>query len=84
MRDNFDAHGRADEDRIVGVAAQALDELQDYIDEAARDPWPGERTPPRACAQVRGRALHLWYGGPDISSNAVLACEPVPLGRLER
>jgi hypothetical protein len=84
LRDNFDAHSQADEDRIAGVAAQALDELQDYIDEATHDPWPGGRTPPRAYAQVRGRTLHLWYGGPDISSNAVLARVPIPLGPLER
>jgi hypothetical protein len=84
VRDNFDACGQSDEDRIAGVAALALDQLQDYIDEATHDPWPGERTPPQARAQVRSRTLHLWYGGRDISSSVVLACEPVPLAHLTR
>jgi hypothetical protein len=84
VRDNFNAHGQTDEDRIAGVAAQALDELQDYIDEATHDPWPGESAPPGAHAQVRDQILHLWYGGPDIDSGAVLACEPIPLADLQR
>jgi hypothetical protein len=83
VRDNFNAHGQTDEDRIAGVAAQVLDELQDYIDEATHDPWPGESAPPGAHAQVRDQILHLWYGGPDIDSGAVLACEPIPLADLQ-
>jgi hypothetical protein len=62
VRGNFDVHGQTDEDRIAGVAAQALDQLQDYIDEATHDPWPGERAQPRAYAHVRDRTLHLWFG----------------------
>ncbi len=84
VRGNFDVHGQTDEDRIAGVAAQALDELQDYVSEHTHDPWPGERAQPRAYAQVRDRTLHLWYGGPDIDSDAVLACEPIPLAHLGR
>jgi len=34
--------------------------------------------------QVRGDMLHLRYGGPDISDDAVLACEPIPLASLRR
>jgi hypothetical protein len=48
VRVNFEAHGQSAGERVAGVAAQALDELQDYIDEAAHEPWPGERTPPQA------------------------------------
>lgn len=81
---NFFARGQTDDDRVAEVAAQALDDLQDYIDEGTHDPWPGQRTPPRAYAQVRGPTLHLWYGGPDISSGAVLACEPIPLAHLRK
>lgn len=55
VRDNFNAHGQTDEDRIAGVAAQALDELQDYIDEATHDPWPGESAPPGAHARSATR-----------------------------
>jgi hypothetical protein len=81
---NFDAHGETAEDQLAGVAAQALDELQDFIDEATHDPWPGEGTPPRAYAQIRGLTLNMWYGGPDIDSDVVLACEPIPLADLQR
>jgi len=48
--DNPEAHGDTLEDRVAGMAAQALDELQDYIDEATHDPWPGTTTPPRPFA----------------------------------
>jgi hypothetical protein len=54
VRDNLRAHGDTAEDQVAGVAAQALDELQDYVDEASHDPWSGTRTPPRAYSEVRG------------------------------
>ncbi len=79
MRDNLESNGSA-----TGVAAQALDELQDYIDEASHDPWPGTRTPPRPFAEMRGAELHLWYGGPDVNSPAILACQPIPLAQIQR
>lgn len=84
VRVNFDAHGVTAEDHVAGAAAQALDELQDFIDEATHDPWPGTRTPPQAYAQIHGSMLHLWYGGPDPDRDVVLACEPIPLTRLQR
>jgi hypothetical protein len=46
VRINFTGHGETDEDRSVGVAAQALSELQDYIDEATHDPWHEEPAAP--------------------------------------
>jgi hypothetical protein len=79
MRDNFDAHGD-----LAAVAAQVLDELQDIINEATHDPWPGERTPPRACASIRGEALHLWYGEPQQDDHIVVACDPIPLTSIQR
>jgi hypothetical protein len=84
VRDNFDAHGDTAEERLGGAATQALDDLQDYVDEASGEPWPGTRTPPRPFAQVRGHVLHLWYGGPEVTDPVVLACEPVPLAEIER
>ena len=63
VRGNFDVHGQTDEDRIAGVAAHALDQLQDYVDEATHDPWPGERAQPRAYAQVRDRTPHFYGAG---------------------
>jgi len=67
------------EDNIVRVAVLALDDLQDFIDEATHDPWPGTRTPPRPHGRLTGSMLHLWYGEND---NAVLACEPIPLAGI--
>jgi hypothetical protein len=82
VRASFDARGPADEDRVAGAAAQALDELQDYVDEASHEPWPGHRTPPQAQALVRDQTLHLWYSDPD--GQVVLACVPIPLASLRR
>jgi hypothetical protein len=69
---------------LAGVAAQALDELQDYFVEASHGPWPESRIPPRPFAQVRGQAIHLWYCGPDITSPAVLAYESILLVQIQR
>src|SRR5262245_16198935 len=58
VRVNFDAHeDESDADRIAWVGRQALDELQDFIDEATHDPWPGNVTPPRPYGQARGEML---------------------------
>jgi hypothetical protein len=76
------AHGETAADQAAGVAAQAPDELQDYVDEASLEPWPGKRQPPQAFALARGGVLHLWYGDPDIGGPVVLACEPLPLVRI--
>jgi len=84
VRDNLSDAGWTDADRVAAVAAQALDELQDYVDEASHDPWPGERVPPRSYALFRDQLLHLWYGGPDIDGPVVLACEPIPLAQIQR
>jgi hypothetical protein len=69
-------------DRIVYIAERALDNLQDVIDESTHEPWPGTVRPPSPHAQIRGEMLHLWYGGPDINDEPVLACEPIALANL--
>ncbi len=84
VRDNLEAHGQTAARQAAGVAAQALDELQDYVDEASHDPWPATRTPPRPFAEVRGGVLHLWYGESDVAGPVVLACEPIPLAQILR
>ena len=84
VRDYLLAHGETAIDRMGGVAAQALEELQDYVDEASQDPWPGTGTPQRPFAEVRGQVLHLWYGGPTSPAPVVLACEPIPLAQIQR
>ena len=76
VRDNLGAYGETDADFMTGVAAQALDELQDYISEATHDPWPGTRAQPRPHARIRDAMLYLGYGDPDAP---VLACAPIPL-----
>ncbi len=85
VRDNLDVTGLEDggqacDDALARVAAAALGDLQDYVDEATHEPWPGRLgRPPQPCAQVRGQRLHLWYGQPDLGGAVVLACEPIPL-----
>lgn len=82
VRDNLALPGSTDEERVVGMGRQALDDLQDFVSEATREPWPGTRAQPEAHARLRDRALHLWYGGPDQESDAVLAVEPLPTGDI--
>src|ERR1700685_2982975 len=53
VRDNLGAYGENDADDLAGVAAQALDELQDFISEATHDPWPGTTAQPRPHARIR-------------------------------
>ena len=76
VRDNFARHGDTLAEHIVGVAREALDELQDYVDEASHDPWPGRTTPPEPHAEIRGARLHLWFADGEA---VVAACEPIPL-----
>jgi hypothetical protein len=76
VRDNFGAYGASVEENVVGVAAQALSELQDYISEATHTPWPGKTSQPSPQGRIFDSYLHLWYGDGD---NATLACEPIPL-----
>jgi hypothetical protein len=72
------------EESLICVARSVLDNLQDFVDEATHEPWPGERTPPHPHAEIRGHELHLWYGDADSTAPVVLACEPVPLALIER
>ena len=66
-------------DTLAWTVEHALDRLQDTIAEETADPWPGWRSLPGAAAEVRGDALHLWYGDP---AEPVLAFEPIPLADL--
>lgn len=84
LRGDFDAYeDESHADRIVYLAERALDNLQDVVDESTHEPWPGSVRPPRPYAQIRGEMLHLWYGGPEITDEPVLACEPIPLASLQ-
>lgn len=75
--ENFYLHGENEEGHpVVAVTIQALNELQDFVDEASHDPWPGLRRAPRPNAEIRGSELHLWYEDGD---EVVAACRPIPL-----
>lgn len=74
--ENFLHHGETVEEAIVGVTIQALDELQDFVDEASHHPWPGSRRPPRPNAAIRGSELHCWY---EDCGDIVAACRPIQL-----
>lgn len=76
VRDSFGVHGDSDEDNLVGIAVQALSEVQDYVSEATTDPWPGRTSQPPPHSEIRDGNLHLWYG------DDVLAAEPIPLAAL--
>jgi len=68
--------GQTVQERIVNACVQALHDVQDYIDEASHDPWPGDRTPPRPPAEIQGAKVLLGYGTPEAP---MLECEPIPL-----
>jgi hypothetical protein len=80
VRGNFGVYGATAEENIVGVAVQALDELQDYISEATHSPWPGMTSQPSPHGQILDSHLNLWYGDHD---NVILACEPIPLTDID-
>ena len=83
MAAGFGVSGQAAGERVAGIAAQALDELRDYVNQATHGPWPGERTPPRAYAEVRDAALRLWYGETGADGRVVLRCGPIPLAGIQ-
>lgn len=80
VRANFGAYGSSDLENIVGIAIQALDELQDYISEATHMPWPGTTSQPCPHGRISDSHLELWYGD---NNNVILACEPIPLADLD-
>ena len=82
MRLNFGVGDHTAGERLVRVAAQALSELQDYVDGATREPWPGEQTPPQAYAEIRDAGLRPWSGG-GAASRVLLGCDPIPLADIE-
>ena len=69
-------HGKTHDDHIIGVSTQALDELQDFIDEESHDPWPGVLRPPAPHAAIRDGFLYLWFGEAE---EVDIECEPIPL-----
>jgi hypothetical protein len=79
VRSNFGVYGATDEENIVGIAVQALSELQDYISEATHTAWPGSTSQPSPHAQIIDSNLDLWYG--DIE-DPVLTCERIQLAQI--
>jgi hypothetical protein len=71
------SQGRGDRDHLFAEACRrALDDLQDFVDEATTEAWPGSRTVPPAGARVEDGQILLWYGDKD---DPVLSLEPLPL-----
>jgi hypothetical protein len=73
-------YGDTLEERVAWCAEKALGELQDHVDETSTEPWPGQRTVPRAHAAAIEGKLHLWFGDADAP---VLECEPIGLASLD-
>jgi hypothetical protein len=67
---------RMEEENIVGIAVQALSELQDYISEATHTPWPGTTRQPSPQGRILNAHLNLWYAD---NGNVILSCDPIPL-----
>ena len=76
---SFSEDERVNEAKVVQIAFNVLDDLQDYVDEASHEPWPGDRSPPRPHAEIRGPFLHMWYGEPEAPA---LACDPIALSEI--
>jgi hypothetical protein len=69
--------GRGEREQLLAEACRrALDDLQDFVDEATTEPWPGLRTVPDAGTRVEDGKVLLWYGDRDAP---VLLLEPLPL-----
>jgi hypothetical protein len=69
-------NGDTMEERVRWCAEEVLGQLQDSVDLASGEPWPGDRTVPRAHARVIDGKLHMWFGDAE---KPVLECEPIDL-----
>lgn len=74
-----DFNGTSDEEKIIGIAMLALDQLQDYVSETTADPWPGTARMPSPHGRIQDSVLYLWYGD---QMNPVLACPPISVTEL--
>jgi hypothetical protein len=69
--------GQGEGERVLAEACRrALDDLQDFVDEATTEPWPGSRTVPEAGTRIEDRKVLLWYGD---RGAPVLLLEPLPV-----
>ena len=66
-----------EQDLVREACWHALDDLQDFVDEKTTEPWPGLRTPPKACARIEDGSVILWFGDPEKPD---LVLESLPLG----
>ena len=72
--------GKGPTDYLIAESCRlALDDLEDFVDEATTEPWPrlpGKRKLPRPWATVEGGAVFLWYGD---RTHRELELEPIQL-----
>jgi hypothetical protein len=66
------------------VIRSALNQLQDTVSEASKEPWPGQSPTTMAPANVRtdGESLFFWYGASE--SSPVIGFEPITLKDVAR
>jgi hypothetical protein len=76
VRINFELPPGSVNERLVAAGEWALSDLQDYVDEATTEPWPGVRKPPAVHAAIRDGQLRLWFADGETT---ILECEPIDL-----
>jgi hypothetical protein len=76
VRDNFELPPGPVDERLVTAGEWALKSLQDYVDEATTEPWPGVGKPPSVHAAIRDRQLRRWFADGE---STILECEPIDL-----
>lgn len=66
------------------VVRSALDELQDTVSEASKEPWPKHSPTTMAPVNIRtdGESLFFWYGVSE--SSPVIGFEPIALKDVAR
>jgi hypothetical protein len=76
VRDNFELTSGLMHERPVVVAEQSLSNLQDYVNEATTEPWPGAGRPPYSHAAVQDGQLRPWFSD---NGATILECAPIDL-----
>jgi len=72
-------NGDSDEERLARCCEMVLSQLQDFVDEATAEPWPGGLRPPKPRAEVRDGLLRLWW---EDEENVVVEWQPIDIRDL--
>jgi hypothetical protein len=71
----YEGTGRQSE-LVRDACWHAFNDLQDFVDEATTDPWPGLKTPPTPNARIENGSVIVWFGD---SQAPDLTIRPLPL-----